>query len=210
MIPDKCSLCHGKLAQGKTELLAGLQGGSLLKISLLLYARNVVKHITHPNFPANLIGLWKSSVSQSCWYTQLPLGRLVLTEFVHEAHHFSGPEKRSVLQSTQNFIKIEDINNIDNMPWKQIDGYKGKIIPILLKNDVDKAGIFGSFARNQADEKSDIDILVHFKTRKSLFDLARLELELEKESRKKVEVITNNSINPLIREQILKEEVRIL
>ncbi|MDW7731499.1 MAG: nucleotidyltransferase family protein [Methanolobus sp.] len=96
------------------------------------------------------------------------------------------------------------------MPENQIDKYKQAIVPILIKNDVDKAGIFGSFARNEANENSDIDILVHFKDRKSLFDLARLEMELERESQRKVEVITYDSINPLIKERILKEEVKIL
>jgi predicted nucleotidyltransferase len=98
----------------------------------------------------------------------------------------------------------------DNVAEIQINEYKKTIIPILLKNDVDKAGIFGSFARNEAKKDSDIDILVHFKNRKSLFDLARLELELEKGARRKVEVITYDSINPLIKSRILKEEVKIL
>jgi predicted nucleotidyltransferase len=96
------------------------------------------------------------------------------------------------------------------MAANQIETYKQIIVPILIENDVDKAGIFGSFARNEAKEDSDIDILVKFKSRKSLFDLARLELELERESKRKIEVITYDSINPLIKEQILKEEIKIL
>jgi len=100
--------------------------------------------------------------------------------------------------------------SFDKTTENQIDKYKQTIIPVLIKNDVDKAGIFGSFARNEAREDSDIDILVKFNSRKSLFDLARLELELEKESNRKVEVITYDSINPLIKERILKEEVKIL
>ena len=96
------------------------------------------------------------------------------------------------------------------MAANQIETYKQIIVPILIENDVDKASIFGSFARNEAKEDSDIDILVKFKSRKSLFDLARLELELERESRRKVDVITYDSINPLIREHILKEEIKIL
>lgn len=78
----------------------------------------------------------------------------------------------------------------DTMAETQIDEYKGRIVPVLLKNDVDKAGIFGSFARNKAGVESDIDILVRFKGRKSLFDLARLKLEPEKEARRKVRFIT--------------------
>lgn len=100
--------------------------------------------------------------------------------------------------------------NSDKMAVNQIETYKQIIVPILIKNDVDEAGIFGSFARNEAKEDSDIDILVKFKSRKSLFDLARLELELERESKRKIEVITYDSINPLIKEHILKEEVKIL
>jgi predicted nucleotidyltransferase len=96
------------------------------------------------------------------------------------------------------------------MAANQIEMCKQIIVPILMKNDVDKAGIFGSFARDKANEDSDIDILVKFKGRKSLFDLARSELELEKESGRKIEVITYDSINPLIKEHILKEEVKIL
>lgn len=117
-------------------------------------------------------------------------------------------------ESYRNLIRIITNMNVNmnrgKMTENQIDKYKQAIVPILIKNDVDKAGIFGSFARGEAREDSDIDIRVHFKCRKSLFDLARLELELEKESKRKVEVITYSSINPLIKERILKEEVKLL
>ncbi len=117
-------------------------------------------------------------------------------------------------ESYRNLIRIITNMNVNmnrgKMTENQIDKYKQAIVPILIKNDVDKAGIFGSFARGEAREDSDIDIQVQFKSRKSLFDLARLELELEKESKRKVEVITYSSINPLIKERILKEEVKLL
>ncbi len=84
------------------------------------------------------------------------------------------------------------------------------ILPILKKNDVAKAGIFGSLARGEATRRSDVDIFIQFKGRKTLFDLARLELELEDRLGKSVDVLTYKSINPLLKERILKEEVRIL
>jgi len=55
--------------------------------------------------------------------------------------------------------------NCDTIIEKQINNYREAIIPILLKNDVRKADIFGSFARNVANIDNDIDILVHFKER---------------------------------------------
>lgn len=84
------------------------------------------------------------------------------------------------------------------------------IVPVLKRYDVSKAGIFGSFARGEAKKTSDIDILIEFKGRKSLLDLAGLEIELEKTLKRKVDTITYNSIHPLLRERILKEEVEII
>jgi len=54
-------------------------------------------------------------------------------------------------------------------------------VPILKKNGVVKAGVFGSYARGEAKKKSDIDMLIQVKGRKfSLFDLVGLQQELEK------------------------------
>ncbi|MCX6822165.1 MAG: nucleotidyltransferase family protein [Candidatus Aenigmarchaeota archaeon] len=93
---------------------------------------------------------------------------------------------------------------------KNIEKLTKKIIPILRRHDVVKAGIFGSFVRGEATRKSFIDILIQFKGRKSLLDLVRVEIELRKKLRKKTDVLTYNSIHPLLKDRILKEEVRIM
>ena len=64
------------------------------------------------------------------------------------------------------------------------------IVPILKKNGVVKAGIFGSYARGEAKKSSDIDVLIKFKGRKSLLDLVGVERELEEKTKKKVDVVT--------------------
>lgn len=85
------------------------------------------------------------------------------------------------------------------------------IVPVLRRNDVVKAGIFGSFARGDAKKASDIDILIEVKAKKfSLFDLVGLELELKKILGRDVDLLTYNGIDPLLRDRILKEEVRII
>lgn len=70
--------------------------------------------------------------------------------------------------------------------------------------------MFGFYAIGVAKHKNDIDILIKFKCKKSLFDLARLELDLEKKRECNVDLVTYNSINPLIKKHILKEEVAII
>ena len=61
-----------------------------------------------------------------------------------------------------------------------IQNIKRKIVPILKRRDVSKAAIFGSAARGELKKRSDIDILIQFKKTKGLFDLIKLESELEK------------------------------
>lgn len=73
-----------------------------------------------------------------------------------------------------------------------------------------KAALFGSMVRGEATEDSDIDLLIEFKGRKSLLDLAGLKLELQELLGRKVDVITYKSIHPLLKERILSEQEVIL
>ncbi|MEM3623430.1 MAG: hypothetical protein QXR76_06660 [Candidatus Bathyarchaeia archaeon] len=53
-------------------------------------------------------------------------------------------------------------------------------------------------------------MLVEFKGEKSLLDLAGLKIELEEILGKKVDVLTYNSLHPLLKDKILKEQKVIL
>lgn len=87
---------------------------------------------------------------------------------------------------------------------------KRKILPILRRYDVARAAIFGSFARGESTERSDIDLLVEFKGQKSLLDLAGLKIALEELLKTKVDVLTYNSLHPLLKNRILSEQKVIL
>ena len=93
---------------------------------------------------------------------------------------------------------------------ESIKKLKPKIVRILRKNGVVKAGIFGSYARGDAKKRSDIDLLIQFKKGKSFFDLVRLENELKIKLKKDVDLLTYNSINHLLKERILNDEIRII
>ena len=83
-------------------------------------------------------------------------------------------------------------------------------VPILKKNGVVKAGIFGSYARGEAKKRSDIDLLVKIKGKKSLLDVVGIQLDLQKVIGKKIDIVEYEEIYPGIKKQILGEEVRIL
>ncbi len=91
-----------------------------------------------------------------------------------------------------------------------IEKIKKEVLPVLRRYDVVKAAIFGSFARGENLESSDIDLLVEFKGDKSLLDLAGLKLALEELLKMKVDVLTYNSLYPPLKERILGEQEVIL
>ena len=92
----------------------------------------------------------------------------------------------------------------------ELEEVKKKILPILRHYGVSRAALFGSFARGEEREDSDIDILVEFEGEKSLLDLAGLKIELEDLLGRKVDVLTYDSLHHLLRDRILQEQRVIL
>ncbi|MEK7658829.1 MAG: nucleotidyltransferase domain-containing protein [Patescibacteria group bacterium] len=92
-----------------------------------------------------------------------------------------------------------------------IEEIKNKINPILKKNGVEKAAIFGSYARGDQTKKSDIDILIKYKyDDKSYFDLVGLQFELEKKLKKKVDLLTYSGVHKRLRKEIFGSKKEIL
>ncbi len=94
---------------------------------------------------------------------------------------------------------------------KEIEKIKPKIISILKKNHVKRAGIFGSYSRGEQKESSDIDIVVEIEDKNmSLLGFIGLKLRLEETLGKKVDIVEYVALKPLIKNRILKEEIRII
>ena len=66
-------------------------------------------------------------------------------------------------------------------------------------------GVFGSMARGEATNRSDIDLLVKFSKRKSLLALVKLERELSTILGRKVDLLTEAAISPYLRERIMHD-----
>jgi predicted nucleotidyltransferase len=67
--------------------------------------------------------------------------------------------------------------------------------------------VFGSVARGEADEQSDIDLIVDFGPGRSLLDHAGLWLELQELLGVKVDVVSSRGIKACIRERVLQEAI---
>ncbi len=87
---------------------------------------------------------------------------------------------------------------------------KAKTLPIFIDFDVKEAYLFGSYARGQATKTSDVDIIIEFKGKKSLFDLVGLRDSLQKVLQRNVDVATSASIHPALEKNIKKDFVTLL
>lgn len=84
-----------------------------------------------------------------------------------------------------------------------------KILPIFKEKGVLRGAIFGSFALGEERHDSDIDILIDLPKDKTLLDLVDLQLTLENILNRKVDVITYNSLSPVLKDSILREQIPI-
>ncbi len=92
----------------------------------------------------------------------------------------------------------------------QTEQIKKILLEVLERYKVKRAALFGSIVREEATEKSDIDLLIEFEGRRSLLDLAGLKLELQELLGRKVDVLTYASLHPLLKKRILSEQEVIL
>lgn len=72
------------------------------------------------------------------------------------------------------------------------------------KYNVEQIGLFGSYARDEASENSDIDIFVKMKP--SLFDMVAIKEQIENDLDKKVDIIREHkNIKPIFLKMIQKD-----
>lgn len=81
---------------------------------------------------------------------------------------------------------------------------------ILRKHQIQRAHLFGSYARGVATKTSDIDVLIELPDKKTLFDLAEIKFAAEDKLHKKVDLVTRGALNPRLREHIKKDLVSLL
>ena len=86
---------------------------------------------------------------------------------------------------------------------------RNSIKPFIDEYGIKRVGVFGSYARGQAKESSDIDLLFDFQKEFGIFGLSRLKLCLEARFGKGIDILEFTSIDPLIRDSILKDMVVI-
>jgi predicted nucleotidyltransferase len=79
------------------------------------------------------------------------------------------------------------------------------ILRIAAQHGATNVRVFGSVARGEDEENSDVDFLVQMELGRSVFDLAALTMDLEELLSRRVDVVPDDGIYWLLRRRILNE-----
>ena len=88
-----------------------------------------------------------------------------------------------------------------------IEDIKNAVIKSCTKYPIKRLGLFGSYARGEADEESDIDLSVEFEDKVSLMKVIGLKARLEMDLKKKVDLIEPDNIDTDVATAIAKDMV---
>lgn len=139
---------------------------------------------------------------------------IVMLHFVFENVRFPGTMVRrkitTTISGTNSRIIINFSSFVQNAPMIE-QQIKNIILNHLKDYQPISVGIFGSFARGENNENSDIDILVKFKVAPTLITLIRLENELSEILGIKVDLVTTGAVkNRRVKHSIQKDLISIL
>lgn len=90
----------------------------------------------------------------------------------------------------------------------KLDVPKRRLDALCRRHHIKRLGVFGSFARGEATDASDVDLLVEFgnEAQTSLFDMVHLQEELSRLFHRKVDLATPAILeNPYRRRSVLKD-----
>jgi len=139
--------------------------------------------------------------------TSIRNGERVSKKRIYLGHNLSKPELSEKEEKADKQLLYKKIHKTN----KELEKIKPKIVEILRRNNVKRAGIFGSYSRGKQRRYSDIDIVVKIEDKNmSLLGFARLIRLLEEALKRRVDLVEYEAIKPRIKDRILKEEIRII
>jgi hypothetical protein len=84
-----------------------------------------------------------------------------------------------------------------------------QVLEIAAGHGARNVRLFGSVARGEATETSDLDLLIEMAPERTLLDVIAIKQDLEELLGCKVDVVTEAAISPYLRDKVLHEAVRL-
>ncbi|MFL6232149.1 MAG: nucleotidyltransferase family protein [Thermoanaerobaculia bacterium] len=87
--------------------------------------------------------------------------------------------------------------------------YRAEILDLATRHGAVNVRVFGSLARGEGREDSDLDLLVTLGEGRSLLDLVGLKQDLEDLVHRPVDVVTEKALSPYLRDRVLSEAIAL-
>lgn len=94
-------------------------------------------------------------------------------------------------------------------PSEVLEKNRELIRALVIRHRLSNPRVFGSVARGDDREDSDLDILVDTLEQTTLFDLGGLQHDLETLLQMRVDLVTSKGLRPKVRDRVLAEAVAI-
>ena len=95
------------------------------------------------------------------------------------------------------------------MTLAELRQYRDQIEAIASEHGVVAIRVFGSVARGDAGEQSDVDLLVELEQGRGLFDLGAFLADVQELVGESVDVVTPNGLRSRIRDRVVQESVAL-
>jgi uncharacterized protein len=99
-------------------------------------------------------------------------------------------------------VKVKMMTTLDFYVLQQ---QREKILELCKHYQASNVRVFGSMARQENREDSDVDLLIDFSEERSVLDYVALQRDLEMLLSRKVDLVMSDCLHPLIRAQVLRE-----
>jgi uncharacterized protein len=94
------------------------------------------------------------------------------------------------------------------MTIEELRGTKrSEILRLAARRGVGNLRVFGSVARGESDDQSDIDFLVDLEPGRSLLDLGGLQRDLEELLTSRIDVVSSRGLRDRVREKVLRDAI---
>lgn len=86
-----------------------------------------------------------------------------------------------------------------------MEDHRSEILALAERHGVRDVRVFGSMAREDADDASDVDLLVSLAPGKSGLALGGLLMDVQDLLQRRVDVVTEGGLHPALRDRVLEE-----
>lgn len=86
-----------------------------------------------------------------------------------------------------------------------IESHRQELIALMDRHGFSNLRVFGSMARGDCDEQSDVDLLVDVPEETSALTMVGIEIELRALLNRRVDLATEDMLHPFYRDRVLRE-----